>query len=117
VFHWDRLRKQVRVEGRVESVSPAEVDAYWATRPRESQLAALASAQSREIASRAELVRVWRRLRHRYRGRAVPRPRRWTGYRIVPEAIEFWVHREHRLHDRELFVRTRRGWRRKRLQP
>jgi pyridoxamine 5'-phosphate oxidase len=117
VFHWDRLRLQVRLEGRVESVTEAEADAYWATRPRESQLAALASAQSAELESRAQLVERWRQLRHRYRGKVVPRPRRWTGFRIVADAIEFWTNRDHRLHDRELFVRVSGGWKRKLLQP
>jgi pyridoxamine 5'-phosphate oxidase len=116
-FHWDRLGRQVRIEGRVETVSVAEADAYWATRPRASQLAALASEQSAPIASRAELMARWRRLQRTYRGADVPRPRRWTGYRVVPRSIEFWTHRNHRLHDRELFTRTPRGWKQTRLQP
>src|SRR5262245_12551432 len=117
VFHWDRLGKQVRIDGRVIPVSDAEADQYWATRPRASQLAALASSQSAPITNRERLVARWRGLRQRYRGRPVPRPRHWTGYRVVPDTIEFWTHREHRLHDRELFTRTRNGWKRTRLQP
>jgi pyridoxamine 5'-phosphate oxidase len=117
VFHWDRLGRQVRVEGRVEMVSAAEADAYWATRPRESQLAALASAQSAALGSRRELLETWRRLRCRHRGADVPRPRDWTGFRIAADAIEFWTHRDHRLHDRELFVRGRQGWKSRLLQP
>ena len=117
VFHWDRLRRQVRIEGRVEQVDESEADAYWQTRPRASQLAALASTQSAELESRAQLVERWRELRQRYRGKEVPRPRRWTGFRIIPEAIEFWTNRDHRLHDRELFVRARGGWKRVLLQP
>jgi pyridoxamine 5'-phosphate oxidase len=116
-FHWDGLGKQVRIEGRVEEVSPAEADAYWATRPRASQLAALASQQSAPLATRARLVGRWRALTRRYRRSPVPRPAHWTGYRVVPDAIEFWTHRDHRLHDRELFTRRGRGWTVARLQP
>src|SRR5271169_960078 len=112
VIHWDQLGKQVRVEGRVRPVSVAEADAYWASRPRASQLAALASAQSATIATRSALMAKWRALARRYRGAPVPRPPHWTGYRVIPAAIEFWTHRDHRLHDRVLFTRRRRGWQR-----
>lgn len=117
VFHWSPIGRQVRVEGRVERVSEEEADAYWATRPRASQLGALASLQSAPVANRGALMARWRGLRRRYARRPVPRPPHWTGYRLVPSSIEFWTHREHRLHDRELFTRTRRGWKRTRLQP
>ena len=116
-FYWDVLLKQVRVDGRVELVAPVEVDAYWATRPRESQLAARASRQSATLKRHAELLARWERLRSRYRDKDIPRPAGWVGYRVAPDAIEFWTHRDHRLHERELFVRTRRGWKRKLLQP
>jgi pyridoxamine 5'-phosphate oxidase len=116
-FYWDQLHRQVRIEGRVERVAVAEAESYWKTRPRASQLAALASDQSAELASRAALVRRWRRLATQHRGSQVPRPREWTGFRIVPASFEFWTHRAHRLHDRELFVASPRGWRRKLLQP
>jgi len=116
-FYWDALLKQVRVDGRVELVAPVEVDAYWTTRPRESQLAARASRQSATLKSHAELLARWERLRSRYRDQDIPRPAGWVGYRVVPDAIEFWTHRDHRLHERELFVRTQRGWKRKLLQP
>jgi pyridoxamine 5'-phosphate oxidase len=116
-FYWNATGRQVRVEGRIERVPPAEADAYWATRPRASQLAAAASRQSADAPSRAWLVARWRRLRHRYRGRPIPRPREWTGFRVVPDVIEFWTHREHRLHQRELFVRRRQRWTRRLLQP
>ena len=116
-FYWNRLGKQVRIEGRVEEVSPAEADTYWATRPRASQLAALASEQSAALAGRRALIARWTELRRRYRRRPVPRPPTWTGFRLVPASIEFWTHRAHRLHERELFVRTRAGWRRQLLQP
>lgn len=116
-MYWTATAKQVRIEGRIESVSAAEADAYWATRPRSSRLAARASCQSAGLRSRAWLLARWRRLRGDYRARPVPRPTTWTGFRIVPDTIEFWTHRRHRLHDRELFVRGPRGWRRKLLQP
>jgi len=117
VFHWQPLGRQVRVEGRVTMVSPAEADAYWSTRPRESQLGGAASDQSAPIASRAALLRRWRQLARRYRDDSVPRPPHWTGFRVVPTAIEFWTLRPYRMHDRELFTRTRSGWRVTRLQP
>ena len=117
VFYWDPIGKQVRVSGRVAPVSDAEADAYWRTRPRESRLAATASHQSAPLASHAALLARWRRLRARYRGRDIPRPTGWRGYRVVAKEIEFWTRRDHRLHHRELFVRTPRGWRRRLLQP
>jgi pyridoxamine 5'-phosphate oxidase len=116
-FYWHPLGKQVRIEGRVERVTRAEADAYWASRPRESRLAALASLQDAEMPSRAWLEARWRALARRHRGGLVPRPAAWTGYRVVPERIEFWTRRAHRLHHRELFVRGRRGWTRRLLQP
>jgi pyridoxamine 5'-phosphate oxidase len=116
-FYWDALLRQVRAEGRIEPVAPAEVDAYWTTRPRESQLAARASRQSATLASRAQLLARWETLRHKYRDKDIPRPVGWVGYRLLPDAIEFWTHRDHRLHERELFTRTRGGWKRTLLQP
>ncbi len=117
VFYWDPIRKQVRVSGRVVAVSGAEADAYWHTRPRESRLAATASYQSAPLVSHAALVARWHRLRARYQGADIPRPPGWRGFRVVPDEIEFWTRRAHRLHHRELFVRTPRGWRRRLLQP
>lgn len=114
---WDPLDRQVRVEGRVERVTPEESDAYWATRSREKQLAARSSRQSAPLRSRAELLVRWKRLRAGYGDAAVPRPPEWTGFRVVPEAIEFWTRGEHRLHRRERFVRRGRGWRLGLLQP
>lgn len=116
-FHWEPIGRQVRVEGRVEPVSVAESNAYWETRPRASRLAACASRQSARLGGREALLARWRRLRDRYRGRPIPRPPAWSGFRVVPDAIEFWTHRAHRLHERERFVRTRGGWRRTLLQP
>lgn len=116
-LYWHRIGKQVRVEGCVEEVSAAEADAYWKTRPRASRLAALASTQSAPLASRAALLTRWRDLDRRYPADAIPRPGEWKGFRIIPEVIEFWIRGADRLHQRELFVRTRSGWTRTLLQP
>jgi len=117
VFYWQPLGKQVRVEGPVERVSEAESAAYFATRPRGSQLAAWASEQSRPLGSREELERRYAQLEREYDGRDVPRPPHWGGYRLRPEAIEFWEHRENRLHDRVRYTRAREGWQAERLSP
>ena len=115
--YWDVLGRQVRVEGRVEIVGAAEADAYWATRPRESRLAASVSLQSAPLVRRSELVQRWRALGRRHPGDDVPRPATWNGYRIVPRAIEFWTRGDFRLHHRERFERRRGGWTRRLLQP
>ena len=116
-FYWDAIDRQVRIEGRIEVMPAAVADAYWATRPRASQLAALASRQSTPLASRRALVARWKTLTRRYAHRPVPRPAGWLGYRLIPDAIEFWTRHQDRLHHRELFTRTRRGWSRQLLQP
>ena len=110
VFYWRPLGKQVRVEGRVERVSDGESAAYFATRPRGSQLAAWASQQSRPLESREELERRYAELEREYEGQEVPRPPHWGGFRLRPDAIEFWEHRENRLHDRFRYSRAREGW-------
>ena len=115
--YWQPKGRQVRVEGRVEEVTPAEADAYWATRPRQSQLAASASHQTARLRSRAEIVARFARLARKFKGREVPRPSCWTGFRVRPDSIEFWTHRQHRLHDRVIYLRRGRGWRRDLLQP
>ena len=116
-LYWQPKGRQVRVEGRVEEILSAEADTYWSTRPRQSQLAATASHQSARLRSRADLLARVARLARKFRGREVPRPPLWTGFRVLPDAIEFWTHREHRLHDREIYLRQGRGWRRDLLQP
>ena len=116
-LYWQRQGRQVRVEGRVEEVTPAEADAYWPTRPRLSQLAASASQQSARLRSRTELLARCARLAKKFKGREVPRPPSWTGFRVRPDAIEFWTQRAHRLHHREIYLRCGRGWRRDLLQP
>ena len=110
LFHWKSLRRQVRIEGPVETVSPEEGDAYFATRSRDSQLGAWASDQSRPLDSRETFERRYEEVRARFEGRAVPRPPHWSGFRVIPERIEFWRDREHRLHERHLFVREGDGW-------
>jgi pyridoxamine 5'-phosphate oxidase len=115
---WAPLERQVRVGGAVQRLPAAESDAYFATRPRGSQLGAWASQQSRPIPSRDELDARWARLEERYAGREVPRPPHWGGYRVRPLALEFWQGRTNRMHDRFVYTRAPDGgWRRERLQP
>lgn len=116
-FHWNTMGRQVRVEGRVVELDDAEADAYWVTRPRGSQLSGATSLQSRALASRAALVRRRDALEQRLAGGEVPRPAEWRGFRIVPDAIEFWTHRDDRLHHRELFRRRAGAWRTSLLEP
>ena len=116
-LYWQPKGRQVRVEGSVKEVTAQEADVYWTTRPRQSQLAASASYQSARLRSRAELLGRYARLAGKLRGREVPRPSWWTGFRVRPDVIEFWTHREHRLHDREIYLRHGRQWRRSLLQP
>lgn len=101
LFLWQTLARQVRIEGAVEVVDDAEADAYWATRPRESQLGAWASDQSEPLASREEYERRLEQYRQRFEGAEIPRPPHWSGFRVVPDRIEFWHERQYRQHDRE----------------
>jgi pyridoxamine 5'-phosphate oxidase len=118
VFYWPQLERQVRVEGRVERTSAQESDVYFKTRPRESQIGALASPQSEVIQSRKMLQKRADELEELYRDREIDRPAHWGGYRLAPDRIEFWKGRPGRLHDRILYERQADGiWTISRLAP
>lgn len=116
-FYWDALLEQARIEGRVRPVSPAAADAYWASRPRESQVASWASAQSEPLSSRGELLARAAAVRARFRGRLIPRPPHWSGCRLVPDAVEFWKAGPHRLNHRTLYLKQGSRWSRRLLYP
>ena len=117
VLHWWALGRQVRVEGTVEELTPDESAAYWETRPRGSQIAAWASRQSQPLASRAALDACVADTAARFGDEPVPLPPFWGGYRVVPGSIEFWEHRDDRLHDRLRYVRDGGDWHAARLAP
>lgn len=116
LFHWKSLRRQVRVEGAVSAVSDAEADAYFASRSRDSQLGAHASLQSQALDRRETFEARFAEMGERFPSE-VPRPARWSGFRVAPERIEFWSDRPHRLHERRLFTRVGDGWREGLLYP
>ena len=116
LFYWGSLGRQVRVEGPTERVSDDEAEAYFRTRSYESRLAAWASPQSRPLPSREELDRLYAEAQERFPDE-IPLPPHWGGFRLRPEAYEFWQHREHRLHDRVRYVRDGEAWHRERLAP
>lgn len=118
LFYWTELDRQVRIEGTISKVSAEESDAYFQTRPRDTQLGALASSQSTVVSNRAELDRRFADLEQQYKGRPIPRPAHWGGYRLKPNSIEFWQQGSSRLHDRILYQLKENGdWAMKRLAP
>jgi pyridoxamine 5'-phosphate oxidase len=119
VFHWKSLRRQVRVRGIVETVTAAEADAYFATRPKQAQLGAWASKQSQPLESRFAFEQQIAKYAAKHMIGEVPRPEGWNGWRIVPREIEFWHDRPYRLHDRIVFRRASRqdAWTKTRLYP
>ena len=110
LFHWKSLRRQVRIEGPVSAVSQVEANAYFASRGRTSRIGAWASDQSRPLDRRETFVERVAEVGRRFEGEEVPRPPRWSGFRVTPKAIEFWEDGEHRLHHRRLFTRDGDGW-------
>jgi len=115
-FHWKSQRRQIRVEGPIEDVSAADSDEYFHSRSRRSQIGALASRQSRPLATREELEAAAAEIAAKYPGE-IPRPEYWRGFRVVPAAIEFWQDGPDRLHDRIVFTRDGDGWSKTRLYP
>ncbi len=119
LFHWRHLREgvQVKIEGTVEPVSAEEADAYFASRPRGSQIGAWASLQSQPLASREQFEQRYGDYEKQYEGTPVPRPPHWSGFRVVPERIEFWYGAQFRLHERQCYERNNGVWSQVMLYP
>lgn len=110
LFHWKSLRRQIRIEGALEPVDDATADDYFHSRARDSQLGAVASDQSAPLDSRETFVNRFRAAQEQFEGREIDRPPHWTGFRVVPDAMEFWLDRPHRLHERHRFTREGESW-------
>jgi pyridoxamine 5'-phosphate oxidase len=117
LFHWKTLQRQIRIEGHARPVDGETADIYFHTRPRDSQIGAVVSRQSEELVSRATLFDEFARTQDRFEGRTVPRPAHWSGYRVEPTEIEFWLDRPHRLHERKRFTLQESAWRSTWLYP
>ncbi len=117
-FFWPEMERQVRVEGKVEKLSAEQSDRYFASRPRDSQLGACASAQGQVVANRHALEAHFNQIAAEFAGKPVPRPEHWGGYRLIPHRFEFWQGRPNRLHDRLVFQQqSQGGWTKERLAP
>lgn len=117
LFYWPKLARQVRVSGQIQKVSDAVSDAYFASRPRASQIAAHASMQSECIADTAVLEERYQQIEIQYQGKDIPRPEYWGGYAVLPERFEFWQGKDNRMHERVLYMPDGAGWQRNRLAP
>jgi pyridoxamine 5'-phosphate oxidase len=117
VFYWDKINKQVRIEGTVERISKKESEDYFHTRPRGSQIGALASEQSKIIENRDALENKFKELEKKYEGKEIPLPDNWGGFRLIPDYFEFWQSRDNRLHDRIAYFKEANNWVVKRLAP
>ncbi len=117
VFYWEKLNRQIRVEGEVKRMTRAQSITYFKTRPRGSQLGAWASDQSAEIQNRAHLDQKLAEFEKKYAGKEVPCPAHWGGFLLIPSKFEFWIDRENRLHDRLVYTRVKKGWKISHLAP
>lgn len=117
LFYWDKLERQVRIDGKVEKVSPEESEAYFKTRPFKSRLGAWASHQSSVIGSRADVIKEFLKYYMKFGSKNIPLPPHWGGYRLLPDAFEFWQGRSNRLHDRIIYIKNKDKWDIKRLAP
>ncbi len=117
VFLWLELQRQVIIEGKVEKISDSESDEYYNSRPFQSRIGAWTSEQSKEVDSREELEQKFTELEETFKGKNIPRPNYWGGYRLIPDRIEFWQGRENRLHDRIVYVLENKNWKIVRLSP
>ena len=117
LFYWDPLFRQVKISGSVQKTSRAESEAYWNSRPRESQLSQYISQQSTPVNGRETLESAWRQAEQKFHLQPIPCPEHWGGYTLSPREIEFWIGRPNRLHDRFIFEKSRENWTFRRLSP